>query len=163
MARFTPASSRAFAALGCVDSLVGLLASTERELRVQAALSLERLLALDEEDDSEEEEDDGALGGDLTQIAIDLGAIGFLLDMVTSGVTSLMQAAGYSSGAVGGGGNGGCLFVLLSYDAIFRCLPPNVSPRNNSLNRFMSPTHPPPHGPASVQPSLPNIDTAFMH
>ena len=33
-------------------------------------------------------------GGGLTDKAIGLGAIGYLLDMVTSGVTSSMRAAG---------------------------------------------------------------------
>jgi hypothetical protein len=105
MSRVAPSSCRAFAALGCVDSLVGLLSSTEREVQVQGALALERLLALDVEDDARWG-DDGSLGGNLTQIAIDLGAIGCLLDMATSGVTSLMQAAG-SCGCCGDGGNAG--------------------------------------------------------
>lgn len=76
-----------FADAGCVDSLVGMLTSTVVGVQEQAALALKQLLALDDDD----VEGDGC---SLTEKAVELGAIRYLLDMATSGATPLMQAAG---------------------------------------------------------------------
>ena len=52
--------------------------------------------------------------------------------------------------------------VLFS-DASNRHLSPYVSSRNNSINRFLSPTHRSSHVPAPVCASPPNINTDFLH
>jgi hypothetical protein len=90
MCRVTPGTARVFADLGCVERVVGLLSSGVCCVQEEAALALAQLLLLDEE--GEDDEECGGVG--LTDKAIGLGAIGYLLDMVTSGVTSSMRAAG---------------------------------------------------------------------
>ena len=96
MAVVSPASARVFAGLGCVDSLVALLAATAPRVQEQAALALTQLLSLDEDTAEREFDlcDERALKGGFTEAAIGLGAIGSLIDMATSGVPSLMRAAG---------------------------------------------------------------------
>ena len=102
MAVVSPGSARLFAGLGCVDSLVALLAAPAPRVQEQAALALMQLLSLDE-DIAEREFDLGderALKGGFTEAAIGLGAIGSLIDMATSGAPSLMRAAGDCCGCL---------------------------------------------------------------
>jgi hypothetical protein len=157
MAVVSLGSARVFAGLGCVDSLVALLAASAPRVQEQAALALSQLLSLDE-DLAEEKFDlggDRAVKGSLTEAAIGLGAIGSLIDMATSGLPSSMRAAGdccvcgnHREIVVLGGG--GCSGGFDKSDTTDRPLPPHVPPRNNSLNQFMSRPHSPPHDPATV-------------
>ncbi len=167
MAVVSPASARVFAGLGCVDSLVALLAASAPRVQEQAALALSQLLSLDE-DFAEEKCDlggDRAVKGSLTEAAIGLGAIGSLIDMATSGLPSSMRAAGDC--CVCGNrcdvvvlGGGGCSRGCDKSDTTGRPLPPHVPPRNNSLNQFMSRPHSPPHDPAAVHCPF---NTAFIN
>jgi hypothetical protein len=102
MAVVSPASARVFAGLGCVDSLVALLAAPAPRVQEQAALALTQLLSLDEDTAEREFDlcDERALKGGFTEAAIGLGAIGSLIDMATSGAPSLMRAAGDCCGCL---------------------------------------------------------------
>ena len=87
MSHVTPVTARMFADAGCVNSLVAMLTSSVVGVQEQAALALKQLLMLDDDDVEGE-------GCSLTETAVGLGAIRYLLDMATSGATALMQAAG---------------------------------------------------------------------
>jgi hypothetical protein len=150
-----------FAGLGCVNSLVALLAASAPRVQEQAALALSQLLLLDEEfaEETFDLNGDRAVKGSLTEAAIGLGAIGSLIDMATSGLPSSMRAAGDC--CVCGNrceivflGGGGCCGACDKSDTTDRPLPPHVPPRNNSLNQFMSRPHSPPYDPATVHRPL---------
>ena len=72
---------------------MGLLSSGVCCVQEEAALALAQLLQLDEEGEGGGDDAECGRGG-FTDKAIGLGAIGYLLDMVTSGATSSMRAAG---------------------------------------------------------------------
>ncbi len=92
MVDIRPVSAKRFARAHCVECLVGMLEPGVPAVQEQAALALKQLLKLEEEE--EEEEEAKVRDKSLVDITVELGAIGCLLDMVTSGHPSLMEAAG---------------------------------------------------------------------
>lgn len=93
MVDLRPVSAKRFAREGCVECLVGMLEGDVAAVQEQAALAIKQLLKLEEEEE-EGKDEEKVRDKSLVDITVELGAVACLLDMVTSGNPSLMEAAG---------------------------------------------------------------------